>query len=286
MAAAFQALGSAVTLLIRGDGLLPKLEEFAGTAVAAGLRETGVDVRFGAETTAVHRDDTGVRIEVVAAGEKSVVRADEILVAVGRKPALAGLGLETAGLDPDKPLTVDDGLRVEGVDWLYAVGDVNGRVLLTHQGKYQARICGDVIVARSRGEQAAPAAWSKFAATADHRAVPSVVFTDPEVGSVGLTEAQARDAGLPVRAVEYDLGWVAGASLFADDYAGRAKMVVDTDRNVVLGATFVGAGIAELLHSATVAIVGEVPLDRLWHAVPSYPTISEVWLRFLETYGL
>ena len=128
--------------------------------------------------------------------------------------------------------------------------------------------------------------WGKHNATADHRAVPQVIFTDPEVGAAGLTEAQARQAGLKVRAVDYPLGDVAGAKLYADDYRGHARLVVDEDRRVVVGATFVGPAAAELVHSATVAIVGEVPLDRLWHAVPSYPTISEVWLRLLETYGL
>jgi pyruvate/2-oxoglutarate dehydrogenase complex dihydrolipoamide dehydrogenase (E3) component len=112
------------------------------------------------------------------------------------------------------------------------------------------------------------------------------VFTDPQVCSVGLTAARAVDRGLRARVVEYDVGKVAGASLLADDYQGQATLVVDEDRRVVVGATFVGLDLAELLHSATVAVVGEVPLDRLWHAVPSYPTVSEVWLRLLETYGL
>jgi dihydrolipoamide dehydrogenase len=171
--------------------------------------------------------------------------------------------------------------------WLYASGDVNGRALLTHQGKYQARAAGAAIVARARGElgdEVAP--WTRFASTADHGAVPSVIFTDPEVAAVGLTEAEARGQGLPIRALEYDLASVGGASLIADGYRGRAKLVVDEDRGVLVGATFVGRDVAELLHSATVAVVGEVPLERLWHAVPSYPTISEVWLWLLEDYGL
>jgi dihydrolipoamide dehydrogenase len=286
MAAAFQSLGSRVTLVARGEGLLPRLEPFAGAAVAAGLRETGVDVRLGASVTAVTRDEAGVRLDIRDAEGITGVRADEILVATGRVPATEGLGLDVAGLDPAAPLVVDDSCRVQGVPWLYAAGDVNGRVLLTHQGKYQARACGDAIAARAAGETAEPAPWSKYAATADHIAVPQVIFTDPEVGAVGLTEAAAEADGYSVRAVEYDTGQVAGAALYADGYRGRAKFVVDEDRHVLLGATFVGAGSGELLHSATVAIVGEVPLERLWHAVPSFPTISEVWLRLLETYGL
>ena len=282
MAAAFQSLGSRVTLVARGSGLLPRLEPFAGTMVAAGLRETGVDVRLGAVVTSVTRDEAGVRLDVRDADGTTSVRADEILVATGRQPATEGLGLDVIGVEN---LVVDDSCRVEGVPWLYAAGDVNGRALLTHMGKYQARACGDAIAARAAGEPAEPAKWSRYAATADHTALPQVVFTDPEVGAVGLTEADAEAAGYHVRAVEYDLGQVAGASLYADGYRGRAKFVVDEDRKVVLGATLVGATAGELIHAATVAIVGEVPIDRLWHAVPSFPTISEVWLRLLETYG-
>nr|WP_276610664.1 hypothetical protein [Kineococcus siccus] len=170
---------------------------------------------------------------------------------------------------------------------MYAVGDVTGRAPLTHQGKYDARAAGDAIAARAAGELVGDApAWSRYAGTATRTAVPQVVFTDPEVASVGRTERQARDAGLDVRVVDQEIGAVAGASLVADGYAGRARMVVDEQRGVVVGVTFVGQDVAELLHSATVAVVGEVPLDRLWHAVPSYPTISEVWLRLLESYGL
>jgi pyruvate/2-oxoglutarate dehydrogenase complex dihydrolipoamide dehydrogenase (E3) component len=115
--------------------------------------------------------------------------------------------------------------------------------------------------------------------------VPQVTFTDPEVASVGLTAAAAQKAGIRTRVVEYDMANLAGASIDADGYVGHAAMVVDEDRGVLVGATFVGADVGELLHSATVAVVGEVPIDRLWHAVPSYPTLSEVWLRLLEGYG-
>ncbi len=282
MATAYQALGSRVTLLVRGR-LLPKLEPFVGTAVAAALDEAGVDVRPETATTAVRRDERGVHITL---GDSSTVTAAELLVATGRTPATAGIGLDTVGLDPDQKLTVDDSCRVNGLDWLYAVGDVNGRALLTHMGKYQARASADAIVARARGEKIGPSPWSRYAATADHDAVPQVVFTDPEVAAVGHSEATARAAGLPVRCAEYDTGQVAGASLYADGYTGRAKFVVDHERNVLVGATFVGAASGELLHAATIAVTGAVPLDRLWHAVPSYPTISEVWLRLLETYGL
>jgi dihydrolipoamide dehydrogenase len=170
--------------------------------------------------------------------------------------------------------------------WLYAAGDVNGRVRLTHQGKYQARAIGDVIAARAAGtagQEVAP--WSAHALTADHVAVPQVVFTRPQVAAVGLTAAQARDRLPRARAVEIPIA-VAGGAVHSEGYGGRAVLVLDDERGVVVGASFVGVEVAELLHSATVAIVGEVPVARLWHAVPSYPTISEVWLRLLEAAGL
>ncbi len=114
--------------------------------------------------------------------------------------------------------------------------------------------------------------------------MPQVVFTDPEAASVGLTLAEAERAGHRVRAVDVDLATVAGASLYGDGYKGRARMVVDLEDEIVRGVTFVGPGVGELIHSATVAVAGRVPVDRLWYAVPSYPTISEVWLRLLEAY--
>jgi len=174
---------------------------------------------------------------------------------------------------------------VEGSSWLYGVGDVNHRALLTHQGKYQARIAGAAIAARAEGVPILESdLWGKHAATADSRAVPQVVFTDPEAASVGLSLAEAEQSGRRVRAVDYDLASVSGASLYADGYRGRARMVVDLDSETLLGVTFVGPGVGELIHSASIAVAGEIPIDRLWHAVPSYPTISEVWLRLLEAW--
>jgi dihydrolipoamide dehydrogenase len=181
-------------------------------------------------------------------------------------------------------------MRVQAVagGWLYAAGDVNHRALLTHMGKYQARICGDTIVARAKGklDDSMPPPWSPYTATADNEAVPQVVFTDPEIAAVGLTEQQAQAKGIAVRIVDYEIGRVAGASLYADDYTGHARMVVDEDRKVIVGMTLVGPSVGELLHAATIAVVGAIPLDRLWHAVPAYPTINEIWLRLLETFGL
>ncbi|WP_298863778.1 NAD(P)/FAD-dependent oxidoreductase [uncultured Microbacterium sp.] len=281
MATAYAQLGSRVTVIAR-SGLLAKMEPFAGDQVAAGLKGLGVDVRLNTETTSVHRDGDHV---TVTTGEGEQITASEVLAATGRTPRTRDLGLETVGLEPGRSIEVDDTMRVPGSDWLYAVGDVNGRVLLTHQGKYQARAAGDVIAARSRGEVVADQPWGRHVATADRAAVPQVVFAEPEVASVGLTADAARAAGHEIQVVDYDLGGVAGSSLHADGYQGQARMVVDTEREVLLGVTFAGDDVAELLQAATIAVTGEVPLSRLWHAVPAYPTMSEVWLRLLEQYG-
>ncbi|MFJ5997325.1 dihydrolipoyl dehydrogenase family protein [Streptomyces sp. NPDC092370] len=281
MATVWQALGSKVTLLVRGKGLLPRMEPFAGELIAEALTEAGADVRTGTSVESVTREN-GTVVAVTGTGDR--IEADEILFATGRAPRTDDIGLETIGLDPGSWLSVDDSLRVTGHDWLYAVGDVNHRALLTHQGKYQARIAGAAIAARATGEALLAGPWGAHAATADHTAVPQVVFTDPEAAAVGLSLAEAEQAGHRVKAVDVDLSTVAGAGLYADGYQGRARMVVDLEGEILRGVTLVGPGVGELIHSATIAVAGQVPVGRLWHAVPSYPTISEVWLRLLEAY--
>ena len=277
-----------VVMAIRGDRLLPKMEPFVARRAADSFTDRGVDIRFGTTIESVDRPgvaDTGygrvhggpATVELAGDGAGRLV-VDEILVAAGRSPATRDLGLESVGLEAGGPLRVDDHLTVTGRPWLYAVGDVNGRNALTHMGKYQARVAGDVIAARAQGRDLD---GPRYVATSDHGAVPQVVFTRPEVASVGLTEKQAKDAGIDVRIADGDIS-VAGSYLADPEYSGHACLVVDVSRDVLVGATFVGSQTAELVHSATVAIVGEVPLSRLWHAVPSYPTISEVWLRLLD----
>jgi len=270
-----------VTLVAR-RGLLGGVEPFAADLVHEGLERLGVRVLTDTELASARRTGDGVELEL--AGRERVT-VERVLVATGRVGRTHDLGLEAVGITPGDAIEVDDTLRVPGVDWLYAVGDVNGRVKLTHQGKYQARAAGDAIAARAAGRSVDDSPWGAHVATADHRAVPQVTFTDPEIASVGLTAAAAEKAGLRTRVLDYDLSWLAGATVYADDYRGQARAVVDVDRGVLVGATFVGPDVGELVHAATVAIVGEVPLDRLWHAVPPYPTVSEVWLRWLEAFG-
>jgi dihydrolipoamide dehydrogenase len=289
MATAYAGFGTEVHLIAR-SGLLSGDEPFAGERVAESLKNLGATLHLDTEPERVERVDGGrFRLHL---NDGSTLETDEFLVATGRLPRTSGIGLEAFGLEEGAWLTVDDSMRVLGADgepvdggWLYGVGDVNHRALLTHQGKYQARAAGDAMAARARGREVSLQPWGAYVATADHQSVPQVTFTDPEVASVGLTAAKAEKAGYRIRVVDYPIGKVSGAYVVADDYEGTARMVVDEDRKVVIGATFVGQDVAELLHSATVAIVGEVPIDRLWHAVPSYPTISEIWLRLLETYG-
>ncbi len=281
LAQAFQRLGSQVVLLQHGPRLLPSMEEFAGERVAAALRAEGVDLRLDTNLDSVSADGDAITLHV----EGGSITVDELLVATGRRPHTADVGVETVGLEPGRPLDVDDSGLVTAVDggWLYAAGDVTGRAPLTHQGKYDARIAGAAIGARAAGRPVDTAPWGEHSATADHAAVPQVVFTDPEVAFVGRTEAHARDAGLDVRVVDLPIA-VGGSSLQADGYDGAARLVVDEGRGVLVGVTFVGQDVSEMLHAATVAIVGEVPLARLWHAVPAYPTMNEVWLRLLEAY--
>ena len=276
MAQAFRRLGSEEVSIVEGmDRLQAREEPFAGDEVRAAFEREGIQVLTGARLARARR--RGADGPVVATlDDGRQVESDEVLVAVGRRPATGDLGLETVGLEPGKAVAVDDTMRATAVPggWLYAIGDCNGRAPLTHMGKYHGRIAGDVIRGRDITDRASD------------RAVPRVTFTDPQVCAVGLTEAQARERGIPVRVVTYDTGAVAGSYVQGRGIAGTAKLVVDERRRVVVGATFTGSGLQELLHSATVAVVGELTLDTLWHAVPSFPTVSEVWLRLLEAYGI
>jgi pyruvate/2-oxoglutarate dehydrogenase complex dihydrolipoamide dehydrogenase (E3) component len=274
LAQAFRRLGSEEVTVVEGsDRLLAREEPFAGEEVRAAFEEEGITVLTGAKMTAVRREDDSV---VGSLEDGREIAADEILLAVGRRPNTGDVGAETVGLEPGKYLTVDEHLRVKGVEgeWLYAVGDVSGLALLTHMGKYQGRLVGDLI------------AGKEVADVADLKGAPRVTFTDPQVAAVGLTEAQAREQGINVAVVSYGTGDVAGAYTRGNGIKGTSKIVVDRDRRVIVGATFTGPDVQEIVHAATVAVIGEVTLDTLWHAVPSFPTMSEVWLRLLEAYGI
>jgi pyruvate/2-oxoglutarate dehydrogenase complex dihydrolipoamide dehydrogenase (E3) component len=283
MAQAYRSLGAQVTLIEAADRLIAREEPFASDHVEQGLRELGVDVQLGVKATSVRatHSERAAAASVPISGEVEVelesggpARGEELLVAVGRRLNTEDIGLDTIGLEPGKPIEVDDSMRAS--DWLYAIGDVNGRALLTHMGKYQARVAADVIL----GQDSA-------CLLVDGSRSPRVIFTDPHVAAVGYTLAAAEEAGLNVRAADVPTQGNAGASFYGrDSTAGMTRLVVDEDRRVVVGATFTGPEVAEFLQAATIAVVGEVTIDRLFHAVPAFPTRSEVWLYLLEQLGV
>ena len=276
MAQAFKRLGCEDVVVLEGaERLLAREEPFAGEELRTAFEAEGITVVTGVRMTAARRlGGDGPVVANVADGREFT--GDEILVAVGRRPATVGIGVETVGLEPGRPVRVDGQLRAVGVPggWLYAIGDCNGLAPLTHMGKYHGRIAAAAILG------------AEVADVASHGIVPRVTFTDPQVCAVGRTATEARAAGLHVTEVSTPTGEVPGAYTQGDGIRGTSQLVIDDDRRTVVGATFTGPGLQELLHSATVAICGGVTVDRLWHAVPSFPTVSEVWLHLLEAYGL
>jgi pyruvate/2-oxoglutarate dehydrogenase complex dihydrolipoamide dehydrogenase (E3) component len=273
LAQAWSSLGSQIVLVESGPALIPREEAFAREQVADALKERGVDVRLDTSADRVARGDDGeVTVHFEDGGG---VTGTELLVATGRKPRVDDAGLDTVGLPIDRPVAVGETMLAEGMTWLYAVGDVNGRTLLTHMGKHQARIAADRILGRD-----------VTCTKADGPLAPRVIFTEPQVAAVGHTLGSARKEGLNVRAVDHPVEAVAGGSFYGSDAPGLVRLVVDEDRKILVGATFTGVDVAEFLHAATIAVVGEVPLETLWASVPSFPTRSEVWLRLLEKYGL
>ncbi|HEY5977687.1 MAG TPA: NAD(P)/FAD-dependent oxidoreductase [Solirubrobacterales bacterium] len=267
---AWSTMGTNVTLVEGADQILPREEPFAGEQVASALREEhGVDVRTGVKAERVSREGGRVRVEL---DDGSSVEAEELLVAIGRSPRTAEIGLDSVGVEPGKGgyLETDDRLRVGDSEWLYAVGDVNGRALFTHMGKYQAWVAAENALGRD------------VEAIAEGIGSPRVTFTDPQVAAVGKTLAQAEADGIDAEAVDVPTDGTAGASFYGKDTGGTSRFVVDRGNETIVGATFTGFETADFLQGATIAIVGEVPLPRLRHAVAAYPTRSEIWLKLLE----
>src|SRR6187551_2947561 len=274
LAQAWSTLGTSVTLIEGEERLLPREEPFAGEQVATSLRDSyGVDVRTGVLAQRVSASGDGVVVELNDGGR---AEGAELLVAIGRVPRTKEIGLESAGVEPgeDGFLATDDRLRVGGREWLYAVGDVNGRALFTHMGKYQAWVAAQNLLDR------------QVDAIAEGIGSPRVTFTDPQVAAVGKTLAQAKDAAIDARAVDVPTDATAGASFQGKGTGGTSRLVIDEARETIVGATFSGFETADFLHAATIAIVGEVPLKQLRHAVAAYPSRSEIWLKLLEASGL
>jgi len=268
---AWSSMGTTVTLVEGSERLLSREEAYASEEVADSLRDQGVEIRLNARAAAVERRDDVVTMTLEGGAQLS---ASEILVAVGRKPHTEDIGLEEIGVETNQHgyLEVDDQLRVPGRDWLYAIGDVNGRALLTHMGKYQAWVTAETILGR------------EASAFAEALGSPHVTFTDPQVAAVGKTLDQAKAEGINATATDVPTSATAGGSFYGKDTAGTSRIVVDEDRGVIIGATFVGFETADFLQAATVAVVGEVPLARLRHAIAAFPSRSEVWLKLLEAH--
>jgi pyruvate/2-oxoglutarate dehydrogenase complex dihydrolipoamide dehydrogenase (E3) component len=277
LAQAYASLGARVTIVEVAERLIGREELFAAEQVREALEAAGVEVVLGVQATSARRAPVGPGAEADARGAVTLeledgrsFTAEELLVCTGRKAHTDSLGLETIGLQSGGTIDVDEQLRVPGHDWLYVVGDANGRVLLTHMGKYQARLVADTILGHP-GSLRSDGALS-----------PRVIFTEPQVAAVGHTLASARSAGLSVRAVDQEIEANAGGSFIGHGAPGTVRLVLDEERGVIVGATFTGVEVAESLHTATIAVIAEVPLELLAHAVPSFPTRSEVWLGLIE----
>ncbi len=269
---AWASLGTEVTLVEGGEHLLSREEEFAGEEVAGSLRGNfGVDVRTETKVESVRPGNPGVAAKLSDGGR---VDAAEILIAVGRVPHTADLDLEAAGVQPNDHgfLDTDERMRVGGRDWLYAIGDVNGRALFTHMGKYHAWIAAENLLGRA------------VEAVAEDLGAPRVTFTDPQIAAAGKTLEQAQEAGIDARAVDVPTDGTPGASYQGKDTGGTSRIVVDQRKQTIVGATFTGFETADFLQAATIAIAAEVPISKLRHAVAPYPSRSEIWLKLLEKY--
>jgi pyruvate/2-oxoglutarate dehydrogenase complex dihydrolipoamide dehydrogenase (E3) component len=272
LAQAFQTLGSQVTLVEGERRLLPREEEYACAQVTEALTGYGVDIRTGQKATKLERRDGGV---TVTTSDGGTADGDVLLVALGRRPP-DDLGVERFGLTPGETIDVDSHQRVPGHPWLYAIGDVNGRALFTHMAKYQARIAADHLLGHDHA----------LSHGADGPLSPRVIFTDPQVAAVGHTTDTARAAGLDVDVYDTETSGNAGGSFYGRNAPGTTRFLVDRERRLLVGCTITGSEVADFLHAATIAIVGEVRLERLRHAIPSFPTRSEIWLSLLEQAGV
>lgn len=264
LAQAFAVLGSHVTVLDLAERPVPSEEAEASRRIQRALERLGIEFRFSTSASAFVDDDDGVMVEVES---DDPLQADHVLVAVGRRPRVSAIGLESVGVDPGE-LRTDEWLRVEGAeDWLYAVGDVNGRAPYTHGANYHGAILADHLLGDG----------SSGGAKGDRTATPRVMFTIPNLAAVGKTEAQAREHGIDVVVSEWDLADVAAPYSHGHEHPGWAKLVVDGSDRRLIGATFVSSAAGEMIHAATISIVGGLTIEQLRHAIAPFPTHSEVW---------
>jgi pyruvate/2-oxoglutarate dehydrogenase complex dihydrolipoamide dehydrogenase (E3) component len=254
LAQAFARFGTEVTVLEVGERLLPPEEPESAALVARVLTSEGIRVETGVRVTRVDHGADGFTV----ATDRGPVVAERLLVAAGRSPNLPDLGLETVGLDPTAR-TVPTDERMRAGERLWAIGDITGHGAFTHVSMYQ-------------GQVAARDVLGEAGATADYRAVSRVTFTDPEVGSVGLTEQQARDAGLDVTTGYADLAGSTRGWIHQQGGDGLLKLVADAGRGVLVGATAVGPSGGEVLGLLALGVHAEVPLERIASMHFAYPT--------------
>ena len=251
----FRRFGVEVTIVEALDRLLAGEEPEAGALLAEVLEREGVSVRTSAKVARVRQDGATIALDLDGG---SRVAAERLLVATGRAADLAALGVESIGIDPKaRWLSVDDHLRVAPGVW--AVGDITGAGAFTHVAMYQAAIAVDDILGRD-------------VAPADYKALPRVTFTDPEVGSVGLSEAAARERGLDVRAGMARLPSSARGWIHKAGNEGFIKLVEDVRRGVLVGATSAGPTGGEVLGLLALAVHAEVPTAHLRRMIFAYPT--------------
>jgi pyruvate/2-oxoglutarate dehydrogenase complex dihydrolipoamide dehydrogenase (E3) component len=255
LAQVFARFGVRVHVVEAQPQLLPAEEPEAGALLADVLAGEGIDVRIGARVVSAARRETDLALTLA---DGTVVAGERLLVATGRRAALGPLGVATVGLDEHAPyLSVDGHLRA--AEGIWGVGDVTGVGAFTHIAMYQSAIA----VADILGQPVDPA---------DYRALPRVTFTDPEVGSVGLAEAAARRQGLPVRTGLAQIPHSARGWIHKAGNEGFIKLVADTDRDVLVGATSAGPAGGEVLSMLTLAVHAEVPLETLRGMIYAYPT--------------
>jgi dihydrolipoamide dehydrogenase len=267
-------LGSAVTLLVRENTVLPGCEPEARELVARSLQSNGVMIHFQTELSSVARPVAGG--PVTATFHRQAIEVDEIVLAAGRLVNTHNIGLESVGLLSGEPIAVNDHLQAVGVTggWLYALGDTTGRARLSHISTYHGRLVADIITATAAGRKLS----ENELAARDAGSLAQVIFTEPQVVRVGRTESQARADGFMVRTrTACYPGTLSFLNLFRDGFHGWAKLVIDAETNTLLGATFVGPEFSELVQAATLAIVAKVPVTLLRHAVAPHPTVNQVW---------
>jgi pyruvate/2-oxoglutarate dehydrogenase complex dihydrolipoamide dehydrogenase (E3) component len=271
LAQAFRRFGSEVTIIEAGPRILGPEEPESSALLTTVLEREGVRVIVGVGASSVRRDQ---QVTITLADGTEVV-ADELLVAAGRTPNVRGLGLDSVGLDEEaRPsFTVDDHLRVQGVERLWAVGDIAGHGAFTHMAVYEAGVAVDSILGRTSPR------------TAQWHAVSRVTFTDPEVGSVGMTEAQARAAGLNVRVGLADSSTSSRGWLHGEGNDGLMKLVEDADRGVLVGATSMGPRGGEVLGLFNLAVHARVPISELRSMIYAYPTFYRGALDALAALG-